>query len=93
MLIVAPRGCTKLEISLDTPRFSCAHLIEIGSVALLEQELKTLGAKAAFTFVPGGTHGNLDRIGDDAMGLEKRIAWEMYAVARPNSKLKPAPAK
>jgi len=27
------------------------------------------------------------------MGLEKRIAWEMYAVARPNSKLKPAPAK
>jgi len=67
------------------------HLNE--AAELLEQELKTLGAKAAFTFVPGGTHGNLDRIGDDAMGLEKRIAWEMYAVARPNSKLKPAPAK
>ncbi|MDP3495003.1 MAG: alpha/beta hydrolase-fold protein [Hyphomonadaceae bacterium] len=64
------------------------HLNE--AAKLLEQELTTLGAKAQFTWVAGGTHFNLDRIGTDAMGLEKKIAWEMYAVARPNSKLKPA---
>ncbi|HOZ28289.1 MAG TPA: alpha/beta hydrolase-fold protein [Hyphomonadaceae bacterium] len=68
----------------DTDTF---HLNE--AAELLEQELKTLGAKATFTWVPGGTHFNLDRIGDDPQGLEKKIAWEMYAIARPNSKLKP----
>lgn len=68
----------------DTDTF---HLNE--AAELLEQELKTLGAKGTFTWVPGGTHFNLDRIGDDPQGLEKKIAWEMYAVARPNSKLKP----
>jgi len=71
----------------DTDTF---HLDE--AAKLMEQDLKTLGAKAEFTWVPGGTHFNLDRIGDDPQGLEKKIAWEMYAVARPNSKLKP-PAK
>lgn len=71
----------------DTDTF---HLDE--AAKLMEQELKTLGAKSQFTWVPGGTHFNLDRIGDDPQGLEKKIAWEMYAVARPNSKLKP-PAK
>ena len=69
----------------DTDTF---HLNE--AAKLLEEELQKLGAKAQFTWVPGGTHFNLDRIGTDAMGLEKKIAWEMYAVARPNSKLKPA---
>ena len=68
----------------DTDTF---HLNE--AVTLLETELKSLGATASFTFVPGGTHFNLDRIGEDPMGLEKKIAWEMYAVARPDSKLKP----
>ena len=68
----------------DTDTF---HLNE--AVTLLETELKSLGATASFTFVPGGTHFNLDRIGEDPMGLEKKIAWEMYAVARPESKLKP----
>ena len=55
---------------------------------LLDQEMKTLGAKADFFWMEGRTHGNIDRIGDDPNGLEKKIAWEMYAAARPASKLK-----
>jgi hypothetical protein len=65
------------------------HLDE--AAKLLEQELKTLGAKADFFWMEGRTHGNIDRIGDDPDGLEKKIAWEMWAVARPNSPLKPKP--
>jgi hypothetical protein len=65
------------------------HLNE--AAALLEQEMQKLGAKADFFWMEGRTHGNIDRVGDDPQGLEKKIAWEMYAVARPNSPLKPKP--
>jgi hypothetical protein len=65
------------------------HLDE--AAKLLEQELKGLGAKADFFWMEGRTHGNTDRIDDDPNGLEKKIAWEMWAVARPNSALKPKP--
>jgi hypothetical protein len=63
------------------------HLDE--AARLLEQELKTLGAKYEFTWMEGRNHGTLDRIDDDPNGLEKKIAWEMWAIARPDSRLRP----
>jgi hypothetical protein len=65
------------------------HLNE--AAVLLDREMQKLGAKADFLFMEGRTHGNIDRIGDDPQGLEKKIAWEMWAVAHPNSPLKPKP--
>ncbi len=65
------------------------HLDE--AAKLLDQEMKTLGARAGFYWMEGRTHGNIDRIDDDPNGLEKKIAWEMWAVARPGSSLKPKP--
>ena len=65
------------------------HLNE--AARLLDLEMQVLGADADFTYMEGRTHGNIDRIGDDPMGLEKKIAWEMWLVARPNSTLRPKP--
>ena len=36
--------------------------------------------------------GVIDRMENDPNGLEKKIAWEMWAVARPDSPRKPKPA-
>ncbi|HEY7797733.1 MAG TPA: alpha/beta hydrolase-fold protein [Hyphomonadaceae bacterium] len=66
------------------------HLDE--SAKLLDLELQVLGADADFFWMEGRTHGNLDRIEEDPNGLEKKIAWEMWAVARPDSPRKPKPA-
>lgn len=66
------------------------HLDE--AAKLLEADMQRLGARADFMWMEGRTHGNLDRIDNDPMGLEKKIAWEMWAVARPASTLKPKPA-
>ena len=66
------------------------HLDE--SAKLLDLELQVLGADADFYWMEGRTHGNLDRIEADPNGLEKKIAWEMWAVARPDSPRKPKPA-
>jgi hypothetical protein len=66
------------------------HLDE--SAKLLDLELQVLGADADFYWMEGRNHGNLDRIEDDPNGLEKKIAWEMWAVARPDSPRKPKPA-
>lgn len=57
------------------------HLDE--SARLLEQDLKALGADAHFTYLPGKTHFDLYKEGDDPQALLKKIAVEMYAVARP----------
>jgi hypothetical protein len=46
------------------------------SVGLLDQQLKSLGADAGITYLPGRTHFNLY----DG-GLSIRIAQEMYSVA------------
>jgi hypothetical protein len=45
-------------------------------VGLLDQQLKSLGADAGITYLPGRTHFNLY----DG-GLSIRIAQEMYSVA------------
>jgi hypothetical protein len=66
------------------------HLDEAAKI--LDLELQVLGADADFYWMEGRTHGNLDRIGDDPQALEKKIAWEMWAVARPDSPRKPKPA-
>ncbi len=61
-----------------------------GSAHLLQAVLDGLHAKSSFHFLPNRTHFDLYRIGKDREGLLKQISWQMYAVARPHSPLKPA---
>ncbi|WEN13461.1 alpha/beta hydrolase-fold protein [Rhodanobacter sp. AS-Z3] len=63
-----------------------------GAAHKLKAVLDGLGAKSDIRFLPGRTHFDLYKIGDDRSGLMKQIAWEMYALARPGSKLKPVAA-
>ncbi|CAN5351369.1 alpha/beta hydrolase-fold protein [soil metagenome] len=56
------------------------------AVRLLEARMKEVGAKTDFRYLEGRTHGDLYKVGDDRQGLLKTIAWEMYKVARPQSK-------
>jgi len=64
-----------------------------GAAHRLKAVLDGLHAKSDIRFIPGRTHFDLYRIGDDRNGLLKQISWAMYAVARPHSKLKPVGAK
>ena len=59
------------------------------SAQLLEKTMKGLGAKTDFCYVDGRGHFDLYGIGDDAWGLYKAIAWEMYVHARPGTKTAP----
>jgi S-formylglutathione hydrolase FrmB len=59
-----------------------------GPARRLQQTLDRLHANAKFTFEPGRGHFDLYRKGDDDFGLEKDIAWEIYATARPGSTLR-----
>nr|WP_225427795.1 alpha/beta hydrolase [Dyella tabacisoli] len=61
-----------------------------GAAHKLQAVLDGLHAKSDFRFVPGKTHMDLYEKGDDRIALLKQIAWEMYAVARPDAKLRPA---
>jgi hypothetical protein len=56
-----------------------------GAAHRLQGVLDGLGAKSRFQFIPGRTHFDLYRIGDDDRALLNVFAWEMYAVARPGS--------
>ncbi|MGH8062928.1 MAG: alpha/beta hydrolase [Pseudoxanthomonas sp.] len=56
-----------------------------GAARKLQQVLQALGAKPAVTLLPGRTHFDVYAIGDDRRGLFNTIAWEMYAIARPNA--------
>ncbi len=60
-----------------------------GAAHKLKAVLDGLGAKSSFHFIPDRTHFDLYRIGDDRQGLMKEITWQMYAIARPHSTLKP----
>jgi enterochelin esterase-like enzyme len=60
-----------------------------GAAHGLQAVLDGLGAKSQFTFLPDRTHMDVYVIGDDRRGLLKKIAWEMYAIARPHA---PRPA-
>ncbi|MDR6934763.1 alpha/beta hydrolase-fold protein [Luteibacter sp. 3190] len=54
-----------------------------GSAHLFKGTLDELHAKSDFRFLPGRTHFDLYAEGDDKQALLKKIAWEMYGVARP----------
>ncbi|HJR74492.1 MAG TPA: alpha/beta hydrolase-fold protein [Luteimonas sp.] len=54
-----------------------------GAARKLKATLESLGAQADVRFVPGRTHFDLYVEGDDRRALSSKIAWEMYAVARP----------
>ncbi|MGP1667740.1 MAG: enterochelin esterase, partial [Rhodanobacter sp.] len=51
----------------------------------LKAVLDGLRASSDIRFIPGRTHFDLYRIGDDRHGLLKQISWEMYAIARPHA--------
>ncbi len=57
-----------------------------GSAHLFEARLSQLGADPHFTYMPGRTHFDLYKVGDDRYGLFNQIAAEMYAIARPKAK-------
>lgn len=61
-----------------------------GAARKLKATLESLGAKADVRFVPERTHFDLYKEGEDRRALSSKIAWEMYAVARPEA---PKPAK
>jgi enterochelin esterase-like enzyme len=90
------------KIHLIVGTMDTFHLNE--AAELLKQRLDALGAKSSFTFMAGRTHGTLDRIGDNPLGLETDIAWQMWKTARSKSglvapdpslapKSRPAPVK
>jgi hypothetical protein len=55
------------------------------SARLFEARLQRLGAEPHFAYIPGRTHFDLYKVGDDSLGLFYQIAVEMYGIARPNS--------
>ena len=61
-----------------------------GAAHHLKAVLDGLHAQSDIRFLPGKTHFDLYAVGNDRMALLKQIAWEMYAVARPQSTLKAA---
>lgn len=63
-----------------------------GAAHKLKAVLDGLGATSDIRFLPGKTHFDLYAQGNDRSALLKQISWEMYAIARPASKLKPAAA-
>jgi hypothetical protein len=63
-----------------------------GAAHKLQTVLDGLHAKSEFHFLPNRTHFDLYVQGTDRQALLKQISWEMYAIARPASALKPVPA-
>jgi len=61
-----------------------------GSAHRLKDVLDGLHAQSDIRFLPNKTHFDLYVDGNDRTALLKQIAWEMYAVARPQSTLKRA---
>jgi S-formylglutathione hydrolase FrmB len=52
----------------------------------LESAMRSVGAQTDFRYVPGKNHNDLYAEGEDRNALSKRIAWEIYAQARPDAK-------
>ena len=59
-----------------------------GAAHKLQAVLDSLSTDAHFEFIPGRTHMDLYKVGDDDGGLFKQIAKEMYAIARPTAQMK-----
>ena len=60
-----------------------------GAAHRLKAVLDALHAHTDIRFFPDRTHFDLYTEGDDRYGLLNQISWDMYVVARPDSKLKP----
>ncbi|MEO6801487.1 MAG: alpha/beta hydrolase-fold protein [Rhodanobacter sp.] len=60
-----------------------------GAAHKLKAVLDGLGGQSEFRFLPGRTHFDLYKLGNDRHGLLKQISWAMYALARPDSRLQP----
>lgn len=56
-----------------------------GAAHRLKDTLDALHATSSVQFIEGRTHFDLYVEGDDRQALLKKIAWQMYAVARPNA--------
>ncbi|NJC37015.1 hypothetical protein GGR60_001550 [Xanthomonas arboricola] len=54
-----------------------------GAARKFQAVLDGLGAKSDFRYLEGRSHFDLYKEGEDSNALMKKIAWEMYAVARP----------
>jgi enterochelin esterase-like enzyme len=54
-----------------------------GAAHKLKAVLDGLGAKSEIRFLPGRSHFDLYVEGEDRQALAKKIAWDMYGVARP----------
>ncbi|MBB4707708.1 enterochelin esterase [Xanthomonas arboricola] len=54
-----------------------------GAARKFQAVLDGLGARSDFRYLEGRTHFDLYKEGEDSNALMKKIAWEMYAVARP----------
>jgi hypothetical protein len=63
-----------------------------GAAHRLKDVLDGLHAHSDIRFLPGKTHFDLYVVGKDRTALLKQIAWEMYAVARPQAAQKRAAA-
>ena len=59
-----------------------------GSARLFEARLDKLGADPHFHYLPGRSHFDLYKVGEDRNGLFDQIGAEMYAVARPGANWK-----
>ena len=57
-----------------------------GAAHSLQSTLERLGGHAEFTFLPGRSHFNVYKVGEDRYALFDRISAEMYRVARPGSR-------
>lgn len=61
-----------------------------GAAHQLKTVMDGLNAKTDFRFIPDKTHFDLYKQGENKFALLDQISWEMYAIARPKSTLKPA---
>ena len=59
-----------------------------GAAVRLQAVFDRLGAKSDFQFLEGRSHFDVYAEGKDRQALFKRIAWSMYARARPDSPLR-----
>lgn len=53
----------------------------------LEEAFKAVGGRASFTYVPGRGHFDLYGEGAERMALRRKIGWQIWRVARPDSAL------
>lgn len=90
---IVARDWPKLKANLDGKIHLIVGMADTfyldGPAHRLQAVFEKLGAHESFTFIPGRTHFDLFKQGEDRTGLMNDIAWDMYRLARPKSALKP----